>query len=93
MTQDPGFKTAVSVLMNQTNEALIEGALLPCLNQSELTDWIEPQYEESIRYFNYFEGLTNRQIGQRSGTQTETLNATQMPSHTHTGAVNVGTNP
>ena len=29
-------------------------------------------------------GLTNRRLGERSGSEEVTLNATEMPSHTHT---------
>ena len=32
-------------------------------------------------------GLTPRSHGQKSGTETNTLNTTQMPSHNHTGTV------
>jgi len=35
-------------------------------------------------------GLTNRSWGQRSGTENETLSSTQIPSHSHTVAVNSG---
>ncbi|SOE23923.1 Microcystin-dependent protein [Spirosomataceae bacterium TFI 002] len=34
-------------------------------------------------------GLSHYQIGQKSGTETVTLNATEMPSHNHTVAINV----
>ncbi len=33
-------------------------------------------------------GLTNRPLGQRSGTETNTLNEANLPSHTHTAAAN-----
>jgi microcystin-dependent protein len=38
-------------------------------------------------------GLTPRNLGQRGGTETNTLNQLQLPSHTHTasGTVNLGT--
>jgi microcystin-dependent protein len=38
-------------------------------------------------------GLTPRNLGQRGGTETNTLNQTQLPSHNHTasGTVNLGT--
>jgi microcystin-dependent protein len=36
-------------------------------------------------------GLTSRQIGQRGGTQTETLTESQMPNHSHT--MNAVANP
>jgi len=29
-------------------------------------------------------GLTARQIGQRGGSETNTMNVTQMPAHSHT---------
>ncbi len=38
-------------------------------------------------------GLTPRRLGQKGGTETNTLNVTQLPSHNHlaTGTVNLGT--
>jgi len=35
-------------------------------------------------------GLSNRRLGQRLGSETNTLNALQMPSHSHMAATNVG---
>ena len=32
-------------------------------------------------------GLTPRSLGQKTGTESNTLNVTQLPSHTHTGTV------
>ena len=34
-------------------------------------------------------GLSSRRIGQKSGTETNTMNITQMPSHNHTAATTV----
>lgn len=34
-------------------------------------------------------GLTPRQIGQRSGSETNTLNITQLPSHNHSALINI----
>lgn len=36
-------------------------------------------------------GLTTRPIGQKDGSQTETLTANQIPAHTHTGTVKAST--
>ncbi|MGR3276433.1 phage tail protein [Acaryochloris marina NIES-2412] len=40
-------------------------------------------------------GLTNRSLGSKSGTETETLTVNQLPSHTHElqGTTNIGTQP
>jgi microcystin-dependent protein len=39
------------------------------------------------------QGLVRKSLGQRGGTETNTLNQLQLPSHTHTasGTVNLGT--
>ena len=36
-------------------------------------------------------GLTDRRLGSRGGSETVTLNTTQIPSHNHSGTITVGT--